>query len=213
MHYDTEAEARCVVEPRLIDWEIHSALDDNNHRQLRFRFHSSQIVDRNPSSAHSLSMNFVAELNSTFSISISSPTYPLPPTRTFSASADVIKMWNRYEAYRNEKEPLLAMAYYCLTVFRELAPAEGGGNKRERSGRAFRVDPDVLSKLGDLTANYGDEDTARKSPSMRSLTPEETNWVATTVRELINRVGEVAASPFSRLSQITMLTLPSIPPR
>src|SRR4029077_1846562 len=63
----------------------------------------------------------------------------------FRITPDVSTLSNRYWGYREGKEPLQAMAYFCLTVL--LAGAKGRG----KAAAMFRIDAAVLRKLGELT--------------------------------------------------------------
>jgi hypothetical protein len=132
--------------------------------------------------------------------------YPAPPAR-FKASTDVETLWHRYEGYKQGREPLLGMAYACLTWLE----AQVGG--RANAAKTYAIDATILRKLGDFTANLGDERTARKfhaRGARRPPTPEETAWIDAVIRILIRRVGEHAADPDAPWPPLSMRDLPSL---
>ena len=101
-----------------------------------------------------------------------------PPPVDLSASPDVETLWFRYEMYRQDKEPLASMAYFCLTVIEALA-----GGSRRRAAKTLVVDFSILDTLGRLVSQKGDAKTARKySPSSESLHPHEATWIDEVMR-------------------------------
>ena len=117
--------------------------------------------------------------------------YPTPPTR-FTVSPDVDTLWHRYEGYKHGREPLLGMAYACLTFL------EAQVRGREKAARTYAIDTAVLRKLGDFTSNLGDERTARKfhtRSTRRPPTGQEATWIDAAIRMIIRRVGEHDADP------------------
>jgi len=132
--------------------------------------------------------------------------YPEPPAR-FKVSLDVEMMWLRYQGYVDGKELLAEMAYFCLTVF------EYGTGGRKAAAGQYNVAKLVLDKLGGLTSNVGDGQTARKfsgTATARSHTETEFQWLRAAVKLLIRRKGEYDADPFATLTQLTMSDLPTI---
>ena len=122
---------------------------------------------------------------------------------------DVETLWQRYNNYLDGKEPLPAMAYFCLTLIENKA---GGKKKRESAAKLFLIDEEILSTLGNLTTNRGDPKTARKVPekgkNMIALSNNEEKWIKAAVKILIRRMGELAN--IQSAQPITMSDLPKI---
>jgi hypothetical protein len=113
-------------------------------------------------------------------------------------------MWLRYEGYRRGKEPLAAMAYFCLTV----VEARGG---RKKVAKELNIEPELLRKLGELSSNVGDPREARKlSGSGRAHTDREKKWLEAMVLALIRRLGEYDFDPTAKLTTVTMADLPNL---
>ena len=75
----------------------------------------------------------------------------------------------RYTVYVEGREPLLSMANFCLSyVESEYAAQE---NRRKSAAPALGVDFDILTKVGNLTANRGGRDTARTVGGGRTFEP------------------------------------------
>jgi len=146
---------------------------------------------------------------------VSQKHYPQPPS-DFVVSPHVATMWQRYERYLQDREPLQPMANFRLTVLKDSAkqfPGKKKGDKdRDKAALMYRVCPRVLSKLGYLTGNVGDPVTGRKATvaEQRSLTPQEVKWLEEVVKKLIRRAGEYAADPQRQRQQITMGVLPQL---
>lgn len=209
-HFASEAEAKQAVSGFLRNWEM-----DLNLRHGRdaasFSFIDIVIVDRDPpppGSPHHLQVRGIesAAVVGTPSISVERHEYPAPPQRLM-ASPDVETLWTRYQGYRDGHEPLLSMAYFCLTV---IETPDG----RDAAAQKYCIDLAVLRKLGELTSTRGDESTARKAnPTGAStpLTPDEEEWIRRTVLAIIRRVGEYdARGSATDLSTIQMNNLPNI---
>jgi len=80
-----------------------------------------------------------------------------------------------------------------------------------RTASMYRVDYEVLDKLGELATTLGDEIEACKlSPQsqLRAPTPQEAKWMEGALRLLIRRAGQCAADPYSDWPQLTMADLP-----
>jgi hypothetical protein len=141
-------------------------------------------------------------------LSVERSQYPQPP-EDFVASPNVESLWNRFEGYKSRKEPLLSMAFFCLTMIESIA-----GN-RSKAGQKYRISRSVLDTLARLASRSGDLNEARKydlnSPGV-SLTGEERQWIETTIRTIIRRIGEHEAQPSRPLGTTTMQDLPSLTP-
>ena len=211
-HYPAAATAREAVEPMLRAWEIDRALA-NNGPVMTFQYRNGELVDRNPlpppAPGEAIKASFNIQLGDVmvnFKGQVKWPVveYPRPP-ETFQYTPDVETLWNRYQGYLKGREPLLSMAYFCLTILESQAP-DGKGKRRSRAAAHYQIDDAVLDKLGELTARRGGPDTARKAGLWPSLTQTEEKWIEHAIRTVIRRVGEQA--PDRTLDQITMADLP-----
>lgn len=207
--------AKDVVDAYLRAWEIHEATR-NGQRRLRFEFESANITDRDPPPEGPRTAEYVVSRFDTLRSVRRKPerlgSYPAPP-QTFTASPDVETMWQRYEGYLEGREPLLSMAYFCLTVLEHAARNAPGKSKLKKVRNAYGVDEKVLRELSRLSSTAGNRISARKVDAQSQgvpLTRQEEDWVKRCVAVLIRRAGEVAADPQAATSPITMTTLSSL---
>jgi hypothetical protein len=205
----TEADARAVVEPFLRAWEISGALQFGR-ADFRFGFQKADIEKLPPGPGASVHLHGFLRMSvdsRRLHVRAIRRAYPHPPTR-FALSPDVEVMWHRYNAYVDGREPLLSMAYFCLSYLEWLA----GG--RSATATRYHVETRVLSTLGALTATVGDARSARKfdrESENRPLTAEEQAWIEATVKALIRRVGEYSHEPASAPGRLAMSDLPPLP--
>jgi hypothetical protein len=199
-------EAQNIVDNFLRSWEIDDAVRNLGCR-FKFKLYDAKIIDPNNPNVfiiYSQGINYKA--GGSGEIKFIYPCYPNPPN-LFNISQDVITLWQRYEEYINNREPLQPMAYACLTFIIYLA-----GNKKNAE-KKFRIDIGVLKKLGELTAETrGDKKTVRKfksGVSPRPLSPIEIEWIKAALMAIIRRVGEINTAP--SLPIITMHDLPKLP--
>jgi hypothetical protein len=172
---------------------------------------SAEIVDRNLSKENGV-INLGASIHVNCTtldavLHISQNEF-VPPLQNFKVSPEVEMMFFRYKQYREGRETLLGMAYWCFTV---LEYSAGG---RSEAADQYMVDYRVLRKLGELCSNRGDIKDARKlkgNAGITPLRPAEREWVRAVVKRLILRVGEYAYDPVSKLSMITMSDFSSTP--
>jgi hypothetical protein len=208
-HYATVQQAREAIEPFLQAWELDAELRWGPGT-IRFTYKDHTIIDRDPlppdESAHQTiqvrpaGVSYVA---GSVSLHVTRVNYPQPPP-LLQLTPDVETMWLRYRGYREGREPLLAMAYFCLTV---VAVSAGG---RKAAAQLYNIDIKVLSKLGELTAR-GDAKTARKIQQGQSLQPlsgAEHAWLEEAVKTLIRKLGE--CRPGRPTPQLSMRDLPSL---
>lgn len=115
--------------------------------------------------------------------------YPEIP-KNFSNNTDVEILFYRYLQYLNGNEPLLSMAYFCLSYLQNIS-----GGKRFQSIDKYVIEKDVLDKIGELSSARGDVTSARKGDKhdFNPLTIEEEKWVEKCVKSIILRIGEVNA--------------------
>jgi hypothetical protein len=214
-HYAHEDDARAVVEPALRAYEISEAIQNGGKDYLQFRFERAEVVDQNPPSSGSsrillTGVGAMVMVGEAVTPHLTRRAYPAPPVR-FVSSADVETMWLRLRRYQQGGEPLASMAYFCLTVIEaSVGPPEKG--RRLRASQQYQIDIDVLNKLGDLSSDVGDAESARKwlVTKKRGYTDAESVWLPATILKMIHRLGEYAADPNMPLIPIAMSDLPQL---
>jgi hypothetical protein len=194
LHFASVEAARVESDLFVRSWEIDVFLKYGS-KELTFIFDSAEVIDLDPPPPGSQVIG-VGSGTVTINMSASGSDhqvrrhYPRPPEQ-FRDSPDVETLWNRYEGFKNGREPLLSMAYFCLTFI--LVKAGG----RSQAAKQYKIDDAVLSRLGMLTSRKGDEKSARKvnkdSP-LTPLSPEEAAWVEEMVKTIIRRVGESSSN-------------------
>jgi hypothetical protein len=206
-HFPTEKEARVQVDSYLRAWEVSAALR-RGRAEVRFVFDHGDVIERAPAPLGVVRMfaqggTAAVTMSGSLSAHITSHTYPHPPI-AFKVSPLVETLWRRYERYISGREPLFAMAYFCLTAIEK---AEGD---RRAAATKFSIDSKVLSKMGDLSSNLGDELEARKMTrdAPRQATGSEKAWIETTIRKIIEHVG--ASEAGAAIKTLTLADLPTI---
>lgn len=199
-------EAQNLVDDFLRSWEIDDAVRNGGCR-FKFKLYDAKIIDHNnPNTTIIYTQGINLKCGGSGEIKFIYPCYPNPPN-LFKISPDVITLWQRYEVYLNNHEPIQSMANACRTFIISLA-----GNKKNAE-KKFRIDIGVLRKLGELTSeNRGDKKTVRKFKSgisPRPLSPIENEWIKAALMAIIRRVGEIDAA--ASLPIITMNDLPKLP--
>lgn len=214
-HFASQPEARQAVEPHLRAWEVNAALE-RNRDEFVLDFNRSLIIDRSPPPTGTNIMPSILVTDSaTLSGELVTVTreyikYPVPPQR-FRLTPDAATLWHRYGMYLDGREPLLSMAYFCLTVLEVAASSLEGKSSRKKAAAKYNISYPVLEKIGRLSGERGTFETARKAESVSGgpLTDQEHNWLIEAIKTLIRRVGE--HEPGSSLPQITMADLPPLP--
>jgi hypothetical protein len=144
-----------------------------------------------------------------FSIVVGRATYPDPPTN-IKIDANVEEMARHYSRYREGKETLAAMAYYCLTV---LEQASDAGRRPGRLARRtaiqgkFGIEVTVTDMLGDLSRERGGTEARKAEGRSNEYTANQRNWIEQATKRMIRRAAEVAHDPAVAASQIAMSDL------
>ena len=221
-HFGSQNDARNHLAPFLRAWILASSLEWNKEL-MQFEFEGSEIIDRDPPPPEpgvTVGIGHGSVTLSAAAVGRASPAkhtcseYPPPPSN-FTASPDVELMWTRFGLFREGRDTLLALGYFCLTVLENHVRTLPRNNLREKVAKEFRIDLGILNKLGEWTSERGAPEEARKvGPKATGvpLSSSENKWVREVVKVLIRRVGEYDHDPAAaaNLPQITMATLPSI---
>lgn len=201
-HHATVPEARAAVDAFVRAWEIDLALK-YGHREVRFEFDRPKVIDR--ASGTVLLAGVTATVTTArATLTVTHRKYPEPPI-DFAVSPDVETLWNRYEGYTLEREPLPSMAYFCLTLIQ----TRYGNGSRKRAALSLNAQFRVLDMLGKLT-DGGAPTIARKfKTSPRELSGRELAWIEAAIKALIRRVGMKAAGA-QLTPRLTMEDLPKL---
>ena len=219
-HFATEREARAFVENDFLgNWEFDVALK-RGPNAFKLRFERAEIVDRNPAAGvPSLSAHVRSGLPKVH-VRLAPPTprsYPQPPSVGLKRTPDVASMFNRYLGYLEGREPLPAMAYFCLTVLENTKevtvmlnadPAANRNHKRRRAAADhFGIAFEVLRKIGELSSERGGASARKAGGRDKDLSSEQLRWLEFAVKTVIRRAAEVAHDPHARSKRITCADL------
>jgi hypothetical protein len=202
-HFATAEEARKIVEPVIREWEFAACLNQGPG-EFELVFSNAVIEDRNPTpGVISVQAGDMVIAGDSVSLTIGRGKYPEPP-KGIAMNADVEAMALRYERYREGKETLAGMAYFCLTVLED-----GAGTRRDIPAK-FGVALTIANKLGTLTDSKGGSGARKGKGRPHEFTSDERTWIDQAVERLIWRAAEVAHNPAAAQSQITMADFPKI---
>jgi hypothetical protein len=212
-HCSSIEEGKKLVTNFLSSWELDDALN-NGRRRFEFIYHNSKIIDSDNPNALIHYGQVCLKLGVSGELKVIYPSYPNHP-KLFKASPDALTLWQRYEGYLENTEPLQSMAYFCLTLLEFRAgdrDKESKKKNREKAAEMYHIDLEFLNKIGRLTSQCkGTEETARKLKSGISpqpLTAREIEWIKAALKAIIRSVGEINAAP--SLPTITMNELPQL---
>ena len=211
LHVGTLEEARALVDPILRGWELEVELA-RGPGQMRFTYENAEVIDRTPAVPGEIRGHVMVALQDALLVSTGNVTchitrknYPEPPVG-FHLTPNAESILLRFRGYQDGREPLLPMAYFCLTV---VESAAGGRNRRRNAAKTFGIAENVLDKLGELTTNRGDRAIARKThSSLQPLTGAERAWIEATLKQLVLRLCDLPQR-YER-KQLTMADLPSL---
>ena len=202
-HFATAEDARDVVEPVIREWEFAASLD-RGPGEFELVFSDAEIEDRNPTpGVISVQTGSMVMVGGSVSMTLGRGKYPEPP-KGIALNADVEAMSLRYTRYRESKDTLAGMAYFCLTVLEQAA------GSRQAIPAMFGVAASIVTTLGRLTGEKGGSEARKGKGRPHEFTGEERNWIDQAVKRLIWRAAEVAHDPASAQIQITMAELPKL---
>ena len=208
-HFPTFEEAEKAIDGYKRAWEFDAQLARGpGSFSLALDRQASEIIDRNPTPGR-VSIRGAALLQATGSVQVivSPPKYPAPPS-DITPNPDAETMLQRYLGYREGREPLAAMAYFCLTV---LENSTGQKNdKRSRAATMYCVDGRVLKEIAVLTSNKGGPEARKAIGVEQDFSSQEQRFLEEAVRALIRRVAEREHHPNGRLMKIAMTDFPSL---
>lgn len=213
-HFSTVEEARAITDDFVRRWEIVTGLEQNPG-DLRFKYDNVDVIDLEPDEIEGITGNLNVTtsddvlISEAVAIHIGRGKYPSLPIG-FAISPDMEAMYLRYKAYRENKERLTTVAYWCLTVLEDgFSPRK----KRREAAKCYRIDHEILNKIGQLSERRGTVSDARKYPvggSFDPLSSQERSWLEAAIKKLIFRVGQYAFDPSADLPLISMADLPPL---
>ena len=214
-HFATERDTRDAVAGYIRAWELDAALA-HGPNAFKLRFDRSDIEDRNPKpdakyerggpiagrGTPICAVGTLGEARGT----LLPRTYPLPPPTGLKRSPDVESMFYRYVGYREGKEPLTAMAYFCLTVLEASTGKRRG--QRAAAAKRYHINRRVLNQLAELSTTKGGASARKAEGVHRDLTHQERQFLEAAVKKIIRRAAEVADDPDASLEEITLPDFP-----
>ncbi len=205
-HFSCEDEAKKIVDEFLNIYRI--SLELEYFDDVKFAFKSSNIIDRKPSSSATLKICSTSSISLKSSCIIHVPRSKFPkPLKCFIISPDVETLFLRLKSAMQGKEPVLSMAYMCLSVL------EVSANGRDAAAKKYSIDREVLNKWGKLVSTKGSEKEARKAPKQGNFVPlktEEKTWIIVLIKRVIVRLGNYAYDSNQSFSKISFSDLPSL---
>ncbi len=215
-HYASANEAQEAVRNFICAWEFSASLK-YGPKVFKLVFRDYKIEDRKPTPGKvSLRGDLVVPPpNVQGELTVITPRpYPAPPSTFKHVSSNAQSMHDRFIHSRAGKEPLASMAYFCLTVLEASVSQSDQQHKRRRSQKRkqaaekFRIEPEVLDKIGELSSERGSRNEARKayrSPTdLVPLTDVERRFLMEVIRRIICRVAETEYDPVQELPEIKL---------
>ena len=216
-HYSTQEEAQEAVEPFVRNWEFDAALSSGKSR-FRLTYAGADVIDRRPPPQPTGVVNLSANLllgpiTGSARLRTARRSYPNPPVgQLLNVDVPYVQaMLSRLEMYYKGREPLVTMAYFCLTLLEDNVPkVSSEENKDKRTRDHFGISRQVLRQVRRLSSEKGGS-AARKAVGFGAkLTDEERTFLVAAARAFIRRAAERETNPNLCLTQITLADLPSV---
>lgn len=202
-HFASEEAAREAVGPFIRAWEMTAALE-RGPGEFDLLFKNGEIIDRDPTSGVVQAVGSILAISSVRAQGVvGRASYPGPPSGV-AVNDDVEAMFRRYGQYREGKETLAGMAYFCLTVL------EDSASRRTAAAKKYSVAKTVLNTLGRLTEEKGGADARKSKGIAHEFTGAERVWLDEVVKTLVRRAAEVEYDPSQDRPLIGMAILPSL---
>ena len=192
-HYPTRHEAQQAIQPFIQQWELRASLK-SGPGTFTLKFKRSEIIDRRPTpGVISVSPDPIS-----FNFTVSRPTvtvsrqYPHPPSerRMNIDNPDVQTMLNRYIGYRQGREPLPSMAYFCCEVF-----AKRLGTDAKHAGEKHKISHEMIKRVSNLSSNKGGDQARHQHGICQPLNQLEVQFLEKAVAAMITRAAMLAADP------------------
>jgi len=196
--------ARKFIEEYFDAWIVKTELE-YGFNSFSFKFLDAELIDRNPSKPNEpqvISVGFSSNVTVSGKVQfrLTRKSYPEPPLN-FELSPDVRTLWERYKNYKNNRESIFGMAYFCYTV------ATQNGTLQSVSKR-FNMSKSILRNIRELSSTKGDQESARKFSAIKPTTKEEITWLEHAVRALIKQMAFYNSGKVPE--ELTMNNLPRL---
>ena len=112
-------------------------------------------------------------------------------------------MYKRLVGYDRDKNELGSRANFCLTVIQK----EAG---RKRAAKKYRIDLEVLNKIGCLCNNKGGSQARKGKGVEDEFTPQEKRFLEKVMLVMVCRAAEVAHDPDKSRDTIKLSDLPDL---
>ena len=209
-HYPTWQQAQQAIQPFIQQWELRASLE-SGPGSFTLKFKRPEVIDRKPTPG----VISVSALPISVNVTISSPTvtvsrqYPQPPSerRMNIDNPDVQTMLHRYIAYRQGREPLPSMAYFCYEVF-----AKRLGEDAKDSATKHKISHKLVKRVSNLASNKGGGQARHHSAICHPLTQPEVQFLEKAVVAMISRAAMVAADSNQPMDTIDGSNLLQISP-
>jgi hypothetical protein len=202
-HFPTAEQAREAVGPFIRQWQFAAALD-RDPGEFELVFLDAVVEDRKPTpGVVDAARQETVQARDSFSPVVCRGSYPEPPTNV-AMNTDVEVMALRHSRYKQRRDTLPNMAYFCLIV---LEHAAGG---RPAIPSKFGIASSVVKTLGRLTDEKGGSEARKGKGRSHEFTANERSWLEHATKRMIRRAAEVAYDPDAAASQITMGDLPKL---
>ena len=203
-HYATVEQARESLAEYIRLWEFRAQLE-HGPNSFRLEFDKPEVIDRNPTQGEvSISAHFRAgKATGSAKLTIVASDYPQPPAK-MALNPDVETMHHRYMGYRQGREPLPALAYFCLTVLEQAA------GERKKAADTYQIQRKVLDNIGKFTSTRSGPDARKYKRVATELSSQERNFLGSAVRAIIRRMAEKHFAPDGDLPILSLSDLPSL---
>ena len=205
-HHATVEAARRSIEEYICAWEVVAGLRGGPNC-FKLKYDYAQIEDRNPTPGvtvlHGLPLRSEVTISKAV-LTVSPPHYPSPPSG-LKIIPDVQTLYDRYMGYRQGKEPLAGMAYFCLTILERSTEKK---NSRKVAAETYGIKLEVLNKIGHLSSEKGGQQARKAGGKDEDLTTQDRHFLEEAIKVVIRRAAERAHDPHRALPQISMSDLP-----
>ena len=209
-HYPTWQQAQQAIQPFIQQWELRASLE-SGPGVFPLKFKQPEMIDRK-STPGAISVS-PPPISFHFTISIPTVTvsrqYPQPPPerRMNIDNPDVQTMLHRYLGYRQGREGLPSMAYFCCDVF-----AKRLGKNVKHSAKKHKISHKLVKRVSSLASNKGGDQARHQSGICHPLTQPEVQFLEKAVAAMIVRAAIVAEDPDQPMDTIDGSNLLEISP-
>jgi len=185
-HFPITEQALEVVEPFIRQWEFATALD-RGPGEFELVFLDTVVEDRKPTpGVVEVARQETVQARDSVSCVAVRATYPEPPTGV-AMNTDVEVMALRHSRYKEGKDTLAGMAYFCLTVLEQAA------GDRLAIPKKFGIALTVADTLGHLSSEKGGAEARKEGGRSLEFTANERNWIEQATKRMIRKTHDPAS--------------------